>query len=466
MDEDKEMDEKKEMQGDREMVSSLGDTASPHLRSNLHIPRRIFLVRSAALAAAGSLLAANDAHGLEAPLPSLPERVLPRASEPVRIGVIGTGGMGTEHCSAFMRLRKAGKADVELVAVADVCQPRLDEAVQKIFAEGATWAIKKSTSYRELLADPTIQGVLIATPEHWHAKMTEAALAAGKAVYLEKPMTLRLNEALRLRKVVLSNPTALLIVGTQRVMNPVYVEAAKWIAAGALGKPTFSQTSYCRNSKDGEWLYYKIDPAWQPGVNLDWREWCGPLGKQPWSPDVYARWRRYRKYSTGIIGDLLVHQLAPMMNVLNVGWPTRVVASGGHYIDKQMENHDQVNLNIEFEGEHTMIVAGSTCNEVGLETLIRGHKANLYVTDNKLTVRPERIYAEEVEERSFDAPDLGDVQDLLRVHWLECIRGKEQPLSDVELATKVMVVADLATRSIWEGKAFRFDPQKQKAHKI
>lgn len=428
--------------------------------------RRDFLVRSAALAAAGSLLAASDAHGLESPLPALPERVLPRANEPVRIGVIGTGGMGTEHCSAFMRMHKAGRADMQLVALADVCQPRLDEAEKKVVAGGAAWPIRKYTNYRELLADPTIHGVLVAAPEHWHAKMTEAALAVGKSVYLEKPMTLRLNEALRLRKVVQSNPTALLLVGTQRVMDPVYSEAAKWIAAGALGKPTFSQTSYCRNSKDGEWLYYAIDPAWQPGVNLDWREWCGPLGKQDWSPEVYARWRRFRKYSTGIIGDLLVHQLAPMMKVLNAGWPTRVVASGGHYIDKKMENHDQVNLNIEFEGEHTMIVAGSTCNEVGLETMIRGHKANLYVAGNKLTLRPERIYAEEVEEKSFDAPDLGDAQDLLRLHWLQCIRRTEEPMSDVELGTKVMVIADLATRSIWEGKAFGFDPQKNQAYKL
>ncbi|MEX2281525.1 MAG: Gfo/Idh/MocA family oxidoreductase, partial [Gemmatimonadota bacterium] len=425
-----------------------------------------FLVRSAALAAAGSLLAASEAYALEQPLPFVPERVLPRANEPVRLGVIGTGGMGTEHCSALMRLQKGGKADLQLIALADVCQPRLNEAEQKVIAGGATWPIRKYTNYRELLDDPAIHGVLIAAPEHWHAKMVEAAVAAGKGVYVEKPMTLRLNDALRLRRLVESNPTALVIVGTQRVMSSVYQEAAKWIAAGAIGKATSSQTSYCRNSKDGEWLYYKIDPAWQPGVNLDWREWCGPLGKADWNPEVYARWRRYRKYSTGIIGDLLVHQLAPMMQVVNAGWPTRVIASGGHYVDQAMENHDQVNLNIEFEGGHTMIVAGSTCNEVGLETLVRGHKANLYVAGNKLTLRPERIYAEEVQEKTYDAPNLGEVQDLLRLNWIECIRGNQKPMSDVELGTKVMIVADLATRSIWEGKAFGYDPKKHKAFKI
>ena len=428
--------------------------------------RREFLVRGAALAAAGSLLAANEAAALADPLPQVRDRMLPRANEPVRIGVIGTGGMGTEHCSALMRLQKAGRADLQLVALADVCQPRLNEAEQKVTAGGATWPVTKYTNYRQLLADPSLHGVLIATQEHWHARMVEQAVAAGKAVYVEKPMTLRLNEALRLRKLVQSNPTATVIVGTQRVLMGVYQEAAKWVAAGAIGKATSSQTSYCRNSKEGEWLYYKIDPAWQPGVNLDWKEWCGPLGKADWNPEVYARWRRYRKYSTGIIGDLLVHQLAPMMQVVNAGWPVRVVASGGHYVDHAMENHDQVNLNIEFEAGHTMVVAGSTCNEVGLETLVRGHRANLNVAGNKLTLRPERIYAEEVQEKTYDAPNLGEVQDLLRLNWIECMRGNQKPASDVELGTKVMVVADLATRSIWEGKAFGFDPDKFKAFKI
>ena len=445
--------------------------------------RRDFIKTTAAVAAAGELIDFN-ATALDAgPIPAPVERNVPRDYEPARIGIIGTGGMGTEHCRAYMRLLNASKTDVLIVALADVCVPRLQEAYKAVTepppppkdqatsTETAATPIvmtdvKMYTDYRQLLADRSIHGVLIAAPEHWHQKMAEDAIAAGKAVYVEKPMTYNLKDALRLRKVVSSNPKALLLVGTQYVTYPSYHEAAKLIADGTVGKPTFSQTSYCRNSKDGEWLYYKIDPAWQPGVNLDWKMWCGPLGKQPWNPEVYARWRRYRKYSTGIIGDLLVHHMTPLINALNVGWPTRVIASGGHYVDKVMENHDQVNINIEFEGEHTMIVAGSTCNEVGLETLIRAHKANLYLGTRKLTMRPERLFAEELEERTFEGPDLGDAQDLLRAHWIDCIRGTAEPLSTVELGTKVMAVVDLATRSMWDGRAYEFDPQRMKAHAI
>jgi predicted dehydrogenase len=249
-------------------------------------------------------------------------------------------------------------------------------------------------------------------------------------------------------------------------MTPSYRKARELIAEGAIGKPVWSQTSYCRNSKDGEWLYYEIDPNWQPGVNLDWKQWCGKLGEVAWNPEIYARWRRYRKYSTGIIGDLLVHRITPLIMALDLGWPTRVVASGGHYVDKSMENHDQVNLNIEFENEHTMIVAGSTANEVGLETVIRGHKGNLYLGGRNALLRPERIFADEVDERSIDGEDLGDDQDQLRIHWLGAIRSKSPAASPVGLGAKVMVVVDLATRSLWEGSAFGFDPKTMKVRKL
>lgn len=432
--------------------------------------RRAFL-SSATTAAFGlpTLSALNDdlARALTAPLPPLQRAKAIRGDEPVQIGVIGTGGMGTGHVEAFAAIGKSARANVRVAALADVCQARLDEAKTKAEAiQGPGSIATHYADYRALLARPDLHGVVIAAPEHWHATMAEHAIAAGKAVYLEKPMTLRLPEALRLKALVAANPQALVTVGTQFVMLPSYRKAKELIAAGAIGKPVWSQTSYCRNSKEGEWLYYPIDPNWAPGQNLDWKQWCGPLGAAPWDPDVYARWRRYRRYSTGIIGDLLVHRITPLIMALDLGWPTRVVASGGHYVDKVMENHDQVNLNIEFEGEHTMVVAGSTANEVGLETVVRGHKGNLYLGGRNAVLRPERVYADEVEEMSIDGEDLGDEQDQLRIHWVNAIRSKTPSASPVELGAKVMVAVDLATRSLWEGSAFGFDPRTMRVRKL
>ena len=434
--------------------------------------RRDFLQKAAAAAAGASVLSiarTNEliAEALGRPVPVAPASAPIGPDDPVRIGVIGTGGMGTGHVDAFLGLAKQGKTNVQVAALADVCQARLEVAKKKVEeAQGAGTVETFYADYPGLLRKQDIHGVLIASPEHWHAKMAEDAVTAGKDVYLEKPMTLRLADALRLLRVQRANPNVIVNIGTQFVMISSYREAQKIIAAGGIGKPVWSQTGYSRNSKEGEWLYYTIDPEWQPGVNLDWKQWCGPLGSAPWDPQVYARWRRYRKYSTGIIGDLLVHRITPLVMAINPGWPTRVTAAGGHYVDKVMENHDQENIAIEFENEHTMIVAGSTANEVGLETVIRGHRGNLYVGGRNLVLRPERIFADEVDEQTIEGEDHGDDQDELRLHWLAAIRGRLPSPSPVELAAKVMVVVDLATRSLWEGAAFGFDPKTMRARKL
>jgi predicted dehydrogenase len=448
-------------------------------RTPSNVSRRGFIAAgaaSAAMLAAGAAAAADAKTPVAAP-PSgaAPKGKAPKVagkSDPIRMAVIGTGGMGTGHCEAFCDLNNAGRESVQIVALADVCQPRLDGAKARVEAKqngtGGTTKVDAYRDYRKVLERDDVHGVLIAAPEHWHSKMAIDAIVAGKDVYLEKPMTLDLPDALALRAVQMANPDVILQVGTQMTRLPKYPAARKMIKDGVIGKPVWSQTSYCRNSKDGEWLYYGIDKSWKPGDNLDWDEWCGPLGKAAWDPEVYARWRRYRKYSTGIIGDLLVHVMTPLTLALDMGWPTRVVASGGHYVDKKMENHDQVNLTVEFEGEHTMIVAGSTANEAGLDIMIRGHKGSLHLGGRHCVFRPEALFVKEesLEEQTVQCPDIGNDQDVHRVNWLSCMRTRTRPDSDVEQGTKIMVIVDLATRSMWEGGAYRFDPKTMTAWKV
>ncbi|MBK8179305.1 MAG: Gfo/Idh/MocA family oxidoreductase [Planctomycetes bacterium] len=425
--------------------------------------RRQLLALTAAVAGAG--LACGTTGELAASLPAPQKRrtrKAPGAEETIKIGVIGIGApstpaMGFGHCQRFTALAKEGKAKVQITAIADVAAPYLQRGVEHCSKEQGI-EVAGYKDYRELLARDDLHGVLIASPEHWHAKMASDAILAGLDVYCEKPMTLHVEEALALRKLVQAND-AIFQVGTQFLQHPKYHKARELIAAGVIGKPTFSQTSYCRNSKDGEWLY-GVDPKLVPGENLDWDAWCGPEGKHAWDPNVFFRWRRYRQWSTGIIGDLLVHVTTPLVWALDVGWPTRVVATGGHFHDTAMENHDQVNLSVEFEKGHTMTIAGSTCNETGVEILVRGHRANLYLASNDCVLRPERIFAEEIEEQTFKSPEIPPDQDAHRLHWLDCMRTRKPSIGDVETAAKVMVIVDLATKSLWSKGAYTFDPDK------
>ncbi len=435
--------------------------------------RRDFLRTAAALAAASGLakaaFPAEPARAAATPpaAGAAPQDAAPKAAPRaklddggvLKIALIGAGGMGNGHLDAFMGFRDHGREKCEIVAIADVCKTHLDPAVAKC-SDKQKIKVDGYRNYHDLLSRGDIHGVVVATPEHWHTQMSIDAILAGKDVYCEKPMTLKFDDAFRIRKVVEANQQ-IMQVGTQYMLTPKYIEAKKLIDQGLLGHLTMSQTSYCRNSKAGEWLY-DIDPAVKPGDLLDWEGWCGPLGPQPFDTEVFHRWRRYRRWSTGIVGDLLVHQMTPLVWAANLGWPVRVSAAGGQYVDKKMENHDQVHLTIEFENEHTMVVASSTCNETGLETMIRGHQANLYLGGNNCVLRPERVFADEVEEKKIECKGQND-QDELRIDWMKSIRTRQPNASPVAFACKVMVIVDLATRSLWEGKAWRFDPKSQTA---
>ena len=381
------------------------------------------------------------------------------ANERLHIGMLGVGGMGGGHTSALLNLAAKKKENIDIVAIADVAQPRVDDKVGQVKnKQGGD--VQGTQHFEEVLARDDVDAVWIASPEHWHAPMAIAAINAKKDAYVEKPMTLRLAEAIELHKAA-SASSQIVGVGTQYVMNPKYKKAAELIADGAIGHPVTSQTSYCRNSKTGEWNYYKIDKRIVPGETLDWKKWCGPLGEAPWDPLVYHRWRRYRKYSTGIIGDLLVHEMTPLVNAVNAGWPTRVTAAGGHYIDKKMENHDQVNILVQFERDHTMTVVGSTANEIGLETRVRGHEGTMYLSGSNCNVKPERIYADEVDEHNHKLPSVN--HDHLRRNFLSSVRSRKPTESPVELGLKIMVIVDLATRSMWDGKSYVFDAKTMTA---
>jgi len=412
------------------------------------------------------------------PSPRAAARVALKEGETIRVGVIGLsgpgmGGMGVGHCQAFTSLARQGKEDCVIAAICDVNQTNIESALLKLEAAEAKVKPDVFTDYRKLLARDDLHAVLIATPEHWHAQMAIDAIAAGKDVYVEKPMTLRLGEALRLREVVKANPEMVLQVGTQMTNLPKYHEARRLIKEGAIGVPTFSQTSYCRNSKSGEWNYYVLRPEWKgegaqwtPGENLDWDAWCGPLGKMPWNPKHYSRWRRYKRLSTGICGDLLVHVITPLLVAIDQGWPTRVVATGGHLVDKEMENHDNIHIAVQFETGHQTLIAGSTCNENGLTAMVRGHKGNIDLGGRHCVLRPERLFAEEIEPRTVECPDVGNDQDMHRLKWMKCIRTREQPDSDVDQGAKVMAIVDLATRSMWDGHAYEFDPSSLTARAV
>jgi predicted dehydrogenase len=381
-----------------------------------------------------------------------------KADKPLRIAVVGVGNMGGGHVEAFMSFAKKNKEKVQVTAIADVAKPHLDGWVDRA-SKTQGMAVRGYRDYRELLKKEDVHGVVVATPEHWHAQNVIDCLGAGKDVYVEKPMTLKMEDAFRISDAV-AKSDRLVQVGTQYMMLPRYREARKLVESGVLGHITLLQTSYCRNSKNGEWLY-EIDPKIVPGEMLDWDAWCGPNGSAPYDHEVYHRWRRYRRWSTGVIGDLLVHQIDAARMGREDGMAGARDRIGRSVLRPQDGEPGPSHAHRRIRGRSHDDRHGFGVQRNRARSRDSRPPSEHLSGGNNCVLRPERVYSDDIEE---DDPVRGNQQqDELRLDWLRCIRTRQPNQSQVELGAKIMVIVDLATRSIWGGGAWTFDPATRKA---
>ena len=265
--------------------------------------RRDFLRLSAATAAA---LAARDELFAQAAAPS----------DRIRLATIGIGSMGVGDTDTALQV-----PGVEMVAAADVYDGRLTAAKEKYGASLVT-----TRDYRELLARPDIDAVIVATPDHWHMQQAIDALKAGKAVYLEKPMVRTVDEGTRLIEAHQASGRPLQ-VGSQFVSSVVTLKARDLLASGAIGEVNLIESWWNRNSALSAWQYPIPDDA--SPQNVDWDRFLGSAPKVPFQPIRLFRWRNYQDYGTGMAGDLFVHLFSTLHVVANSLGPTRIWASGG-----------------------------------------------------------------------------------------------------------------------------------------
>jgi predicted dehydrogenase len=355
------------------------------------------------------------------------------------------------HVRNLMSLASTNEENLQIIAVCDIYEPRKNAAATR--TSGTVYH-----DYRKLLENKDVDAVLIATPEHWHCQQAVDAMEAGKDIYIEKPMVRYLDEATKVHRAAVRTGR-IVQVGAQGTEEAKWAKARDLIRAGKIGKPVWSQTSYCRNSVSGEWNYRIEDGA--NSDNLDWNAFIGPAQKRPFDKDRFFRWRKYWDYSAGISSDLFPHVMHTLFIAMDLDFPTRVAATGGIYVHPDREVPDTMHLLADFPTGHTMMVAGSTANELGLETLIRGHKANMYLGSDEVVVRPERTFAEEVEE-SRDPTQ--SPRNTIRAHeknFLQCVRSREKPTCHIDLAYKVQVAISMAEQSFRQNKMVRFDPKKQ-----
>ncbi|MBA3298124.1 MAG: Gfo/Idh/MocA family oxidoreductase, partial [Acidobacteria bacterium] len=280
--------------------------------SNNPKSRREFLKIAAAAGAAGVSLP-SAVHTLEA-RQAPAQTVSP--GDGIQIALIGAGGQGMGDARTATRI-----PGVKVVAVADVYDGRLTRAKE-------IWGNDTFTTrdYREVLARPDVDAVIIATPDHHHAHISIDAMKAGKDVYVEKPMIQDIEEGPKVIETARAT-NRILQVGSQRVSSIIYAKARELYKSGAIGELNFVEAWWHRNTAMGAWQY-TIPPDATPET-VDWDRFLGDAPKRPFEPIRLFRWRNYQDYGTGIPGDLFVHLFSGIHYVLDSTGPTRVMSTGG-----------------------------------------------------------------------------------------------------------------------------------------
>lgn len=261
------------------------------------------------------LLAGLPAFAENANVRSLLSRVKVSANDKVRIALIGSGIIG--HYDTETALKVPG---VELVAVADLYQGRLDRAREK-------WGdhLFVTRNYKEILARKDIDAVLVCTCDHWHDHITIDALNAGKHVYCEKPMVHHVEEGLA---VVAAQKASgkVLQVGSQNASSALFLEAQKYYNQGVIGELTYAEAYTDRNSANGAWQY--TIPSDASTKTIDWDMFLGDAPKVPFDPVRFFHWRNYKAYGTGVAGDLFVHNFTALHTVTGSKGPDTIYAAG------------------------------------------------------------------------------------------------------------------------------------------
>jgi predicted dehydrogenase len=374
------------------------------------------------------------------------------ANERIGVGFIGTGGRAGAHIDIVNHLKTQGRC--EPVAVCDVYGPRVQAAAQQTGG-------KVYRNYRDLLADPRVDVVCIATPDRHHAPQAIDAVRAGKDVYCEKPLThwsqmdlaRQLDEEAKKHKRIVQ-------VGTQYVADDAYAKVRKLIAEGIVGKIVHVQAGYFRRSDAGERMPIP-DPNAKPGPDLDWEQFLGDAPKVDYSVSRFFQWRLFWDYAGGPATDLLVHVFTPVFCLLGLDFPDRVMCGGGTF-QYNREVPDQCNIIADYAGGPSVALMNSLSNYTGINTILRGTDGLIQFGDvshigKGIRIVPIGRAAKEVLIPWQGAGDTGK----LWSNFLDCVKSRQELYSPIDVAVRVQAPLNMAILSHRQGKVARFDKVRQ-----
>jgi predicted dehydrogenase len=398
------------------------------------------------------------------------------ANDRVRIGVIGTGGRALQLMDHLIpepkdpvqggipQWKTKPVTGAELVAVADVYEPHRNQAAAKAGPNTA-----KFHDYRKLLDQKQVQAVIIAAPDHWHKQMLVDALAAGKDVYLEKPVTHALEEGPDEIQAV-EKSGQIVQTGTQQRSWPHYVQGKQILASGALGVVRLVEAFWFMNY--GVRGVNGLPRSQAPPANLDWKAWLGSARAQPFDQLKFRVWRQFWDFGGGNLADLMTHAIETVHWYMECDTPASAVGIG-HTYDWPFECPDGLSCTLEYPKGFLVTYSGGHTMGMDFGSIIfRGSKATLEISRAALALyeedsgrgwpkfnrterrwRPEpKIYVESEHEGTSDH---------LR-NWLECIRSRKEPNAPIRVGVAAARAAHIGNSALRSGKKVKWDGKQQK----
>jgi predicted dehydrogenase len=265
-----------------------------------------------------------------------------QANSQIGFGFIGSGIRGSQLLDAFARM-----PGIRPLAVCDLYDGYLARARERV---GASLDVTKD--YQKVLARKDVDAVVIATPDHLHQKMTLEALDAGKHVYIEKPLTWRIEEGAAIISAE-KRSGKVLQVGSGAKTSPYTAKMREIVKSGVLGKVNMVRCYEHRNDPQGAWVY-PIPPD-ASEKTIDWPKFLGSAPPRNFDPKVFFRWRCWWEYSGGVATDLFVHLLSQLHEAMDVKGPKSAVSQGGIYRWKDGRSvPDVMNTVYEYDPEYVV----------------------------------------------------------------------------------------------------------------
>jgi predicted dehydrogenase len=369
------------------------------------------------------------------------------AAEQVRVGIVGAGGRGRLLAAEF---KEAGAL---VPAVCDVYDPNL-QAGLKAASTGAT----PYTDYRRLLEDPNINAVVIATPDHWHARMLIDAVEAGKDVFVEKPLCHTIPEGFDIVSAV-RRTKRVVQVGTQRRSSPFFQQAREIARSGVLGEVRFVTSLWLNHQT-------RLSAARLSGA-LDWKRWLGPAPAREEDAQRFFNWYHFWDYSGGMLVGQAAHIVDAIQWFLDAQAPHAVTCAAPRPNLEGAEVPDTANLSIEFPGNvlATFAISYKAMRYHFSEDQLmqfHGDKARFDVGREAWRLWPEsrtpqpKPSKEEIRLGSF----IPATRDHIR-NFLECVRTRAEPTAPVEAGLATAIVLRMAVDSLRSGRRLVWNPAKR-----